>query len=75
MRIQTNHLLQNKRHAVDISTSKVKPHQLLKEKQQAHVNINHQVEDFLKHGGKIETVQQGITGHQDLHTDKTYRKH
>jgi len=44
-------------------------------KDEAHHKIDFQVEEFLKRGGAIESVKQGITGHEDLHTDKTYNSH
>jgi len=37
------------------------------------------IEDFLNKGGKVESVDTGITGFADLHTSRTYsnshRKH
>ena len=37
--------------------------------------INDDIAAFLEKGGSVEQVNSGITGFEDLHTDKTHKKH
>ena len=59
------------RRAVNPQKTKAKKNIILSHSSHAE-NVSADIEAFLNNGGKVESVDSGITGFEDLHTNRTY---